>query len=129
PPPSEQQAITKALSDADSYIESLRKLIAKKRLLKQGAMQKLLTPKDNWTTKSIGEIANKIIGEGTPPRNIKEYWNGDIPWVTVKDFNSFNKHSTQESITSIGLQNSSSRIVPKGEIIIATRIGLGEISI
>ncbi len=41
----EQEAIAGALSDADAYIESLEKLIAKKRLIKQGAMQELLTGK------------------------------------------------------------------------------------
>jgi restriction endonuclease S subunit len=41
----EQEAIAEALSDADAYIESLEQLIAKKRRIKQGAMQELLTGK------------------------------------------------------------------------------------
>jgi type I restriction enzyme S subunit len=45
PPPKEQEAIAKALTDADALIESLEQLLAKKRLLKQGAMQELLTGK------------------------------------------------------------------------------------
>jgi len=45
PPIAEQQAIAEALSDADAYIESLDALIAKKRQIKQGAMQELLTGK------------------------------------------------------------------------------------
>ncbi|MDE1902064.1 MAG: restriction endonuclease subunit S [Alphaproteobacteria bacterium] len=59
----EQQAIAEALSDADGLIESLEKLIAKKRLIKQGAMQVLLTGKKRlpgfkgkWITKSLGEL-------------------------------------------------------------------------
>src|SRR5690606_26416186 len=44
PPLAEQEAIAEALSDADAWIESLEQLIAKKRLIKQGAMQELLTP-------------------------------------------------------------------------------------
>lgn len=65
-PPSlaEQQAIAEALSDADAYIESLERLIEKKRAIKQGAMQELLTGKrrlpgfaGEWETKRLIEIA------------------------------------------------------------------------
>ncbi len=60
----EQQAIAEALSDADALIESLEQLIAKKRHIKQGAMQELLTGKKRlpgfggeWGLKRIEEIA------------------------------------------------------------------------
>ncbi len=46
PTKAEQEAIAEALSDADALIESLEQLIAKKRHLKQGAMQELLTGKN-----------------------------------------------------------------------------------
>ena len=59
PPLAEQEAIAAALSDADAWIESLEQLIAKKRLIKQGAMQELLTPNDDWESKSLFEIADK----------------------------------------------------------------------
>lgn len=64
PPEKEQKAIAEALSDADALIESLEKLIAKKRLIKQGAMQQLLTGRKRlpgfrkeWTTVLLGQIA------------------------------------------------------------------------
>lgn len=53
---SEQEAIAEALSDADAWIESLEQLIAKKHLIKQGAMQELLTPKEDWEVKKLGEV-------------------------------------------------------------------------
>jgi len=59
PPLPEQEAIAEALSDADAWIASLEQLIAKKRLIKQGAMQELLTPRDDWESKSLFEIADK----------------------------------------------------------------------
>lgn len=59
----EQQAIAEALSDIDGLIAALDKKIAKKRLIKQGAMQQLLTGKkrlpgftDPWVEKKLGEI-------------------------------------------------------------------------
>lgn len=55
PPLPEQEAIAEALSDADAWIESLEQLIAKKRLIKQGAMQELLTPKEDWEVKKLGD--------------------------------------------------------------------------
>lgn len=56
PPLAEQEAIAEALSDADAWIESLEQLIAKKRLIKQGAMQELLTPKEDREMKKLGEV-------------------------------------------------------------------------
>lgn len=56
PPLPEQEAIAGALSDADAWIESLEQLIAKKRLIKQGAMQELLMPKEGWEVKKLGEV-------------------------------------------------------------------------
>lgn len=52
----EQTAIATALSDADALISRLEKLIAKKRNIKQGAMQKLLQPKEGWEVKKLGEV-------------------------------------------------------------------------
>lgn len=52
----EQTAIATALSDTDQYITHLEKLIAKKRDIKQGAMQELLKPKEGWGVNTYGEI-------------------------------------------------------------------------
>jgi type I restriction enzyme S subunit len=56
PPLPEQEVIAEALSDADAWIESLKQLIAKKRLIKQGAMQELLSPNEDWEVKKLGEV-------------------------------------------------------------------------
>ncbi|MBM4422406.1 MAG: hypothetical protein FJ030_03310 [Chloroflexi bacterium] len=64
PSPTEQEAIAEALSDADALIEALEQLLAKKRQVKQGAMQELLTGKKRvvesgkWEVKSFGELFN-----------------------------------------------------------------------
>ncbi len=62
----EQTAIANALSDADALIQSLTRLIAKKRQIKQGAMQTLLNPyengrlKEGWMLKKLGDICENI---------------------------------------------------------------------
>jgi type I restriction enzyme S subunit len=64
PTKTEQTAIASALSDADALIQSLSRLIAKKRQIKQGAMQALLNPyengrlKEGWVVKKLGEVAD-----------------------------------------------------------------------
>ena len=60
PTKAEQSAIANALSDADTLISSLEKLIEKKRNIKQGAMQQLLKPKKGWVVKKLGEICTKV---------------------------------------------------------------------
>jgi type I restriction enzyme S subunit len=70
----EQEAIAGALSDADAWIESLEQLIAKKRQIKQGAMQELLTGKrrlpgfsGQWETKRLGDHC-RFLRNGTNSR-------------------------------------------------------------
>lgn len=70
PPPKEQKAIAQALSDADALIESLESLIAKKRAIKQGAMQELLSGRrrlpgfsKRWETKKIGDVLSIMHGK------------------------------------------------------------------
>lgn len=57
PPKPEQNAIATALSDADALISATERLIAKKKAIKQGAMQELLKPKEGWEEKALGEVA------------------------------------------------------------------------
>ncbi|MDP2078287.1 MAG: restriction endonuclease subunit S [Sulfuricurvum sp.] len=101
----EQQLIATALSDTDALIESLEKLIAKKRQIKQGAMQELLTPKEGWEVKKLGEVGDIVTGS-TPPTQNKEYWNGSIPWITPTDISNFEKniYSSDREISHAGLR-------------------------
>ena len=82
--------------------------------------------KEGWTYKKLGEVCN-IIGGGTPDKKNHSFYNGLIPWATVRDMNCEVLSSTEFSITEDGLNNSASHIIKKGEIIIATRVGLGKI--
>ena len=132
PPPKEQRAIAEALGDVDALLGGLERLIAKKRDLKQAAMQQLLTGQTRlpgftgeWETKLLGDILEKIVGGGTPSRANPAFWGNEIPWVTVKDFATFNPRHTQESITRLGLRNSASHLIPAGTLITSTRMALG----
>jgi len=69
----EQTAIATALSDADGLITSLEKLIAKKRNIKQGAMQELLRPKEGWVVKRLGEVCTLSKSKINPITSDKNY--------------------------------------------------------
>lgn len=86
PPLPEQQAIAKVLSDTDTWIESLEKLIAKKRLIKQGAMQELLTPKEGWEEFRLDYYGYFTSGNGFP-LIFQGRKNGQFPFYKVSDFN------------------------------------------
>ena len=73
----------------------------------------------------------EVIGGGTPKTSNPNYWNGDIPWLSVKDFGNDKKYvyETEKYITKLGLMTSSTKLLDKGDIIISARGTVGEIAI
>lgn len=115
----EQTAIAEALSDVDSLIFSLQKLIEKKKAIKQGAMQELLTGKKRlsgfsgeWNQFRLGEMT-EIYSGGTPSTTISEYWGGSIPWMSSGELNNKKIYDVEGRITQKGMQNSSAHLIPK----------------
>ena len=115
----EQAAIAKALSDVDSLTSSLQKLIEKKKAIKQGAMQELLTGKKRlpefsgeWNQFRLGEMT-EIYSGGTPSTTISEYWGGSIPWMSSGELNNKKIYDVEGRITQKGMQNSSAHLIPK----------------
>lgn len=72
----------------------------------------------DWSINKIEEISIVTSG-GTPSRSVREYWSGNIPWVTTSlvDFNVINE--AKEFITQVGLDNSSAKLFPKDTILMA----------
>src|SRR5690606_21962520 len=69
----------------------------------------------------------KLVGGGTPSTSIPEYWDGEIPWLSVVDFNNDNRwvSTAEKSITDLGLKKSSTKLLNKGDIIISARGTVG----
>ena len=93
PPLAEQQRIAEALSDMDELIASLEKLIAKKKAIKQGAMQELLTGKrrlpgfsGEWEIRAISSLGKFVSGNGFP-LEFQGHQVGKYPFYKVSDFN------------------------------------------
>lgn len=87
----EQTAIATALSDADALISRLETLVAKKRAIKQGAMQHLLEPKEGWEVKKLGEVAEVRDGTHQTPK----YVESGIPFYSVESVTSNNFYNTK----------------------------------
>ena len=134
----EQQSIAKALADIDAHIQKTEQIVAKKKAIKQGAMQELLTGKkrlpgfaDKWIMRTIGDIAC-IESGGTPSTTVGSYWNGKISWCTPTDITENRSKyigNTEKTITKEGVLNSSAKLLPKGTILLCTRATIGESSI
>lgn len=81
-----------------------------------------------WQSATLGKVLARAEGGGTPPRDVEGYWNGDIPWASVKDIVKGNGSIPEETITAAGLANSTSRIVAAGTNIFAARMGVGAVT-
>lgn len=82
---------------------------------------------NSWRWARLGELALGINSGGTPSKNNLSFWNGDIPWASVKDLGfGVPLTSTQDRITSAGLE-AGSFLAKAGSILVCTRMGLGKI--
>lgn len=133
----EQSRIAEALSDTDELISSLEKLIAKKKAIKQGAMQQLLTGKTRlpgykkeWKTIQIKSLG-KMMGGGTPSTKNADWWNGFIPWISSSDLSeeSINNITITRFITQEAINSSATILCPQKSILIVTRVGVGKVAI
>ena len=129
----EQHRIASALTSIDNLISSLGKLIEKKKNIKQGAMQQLLTGgtrlkgfDEPWMEHTIDELFD--LGNGyTPSKSNPAYWtNGTIPWFRMEDIRTNGRilkdsiqHVTPEAVKGNGLY-------PKYSIILSTPATIGE---
>lgn len=80
----------------------------------------------DWEVKKISDISEDLISGGTPSTKIEIYWNGDIPWMTSEHINGRTVTKGQRNITKEGLENSASNLVPKENLLVATRVGIGK---
>lgn len=90
---------------------------------------KTKTNLSTWRKVSLIDCID-LIGGGTPKTSVTEYWDGNIPWLSVKDFNNDNRYvyTTEKHISEKGLANSSTKLLQKDDIIISARGTVGELA-
>jgi type I restriction enzyme S subunit len=79
-----------------------------------------------WQTKNLGDVCD-VVGGGTPSKDKPAFYSGDIPWATVRDLKQEVITSTEFKITKEAVKSSATNIIPSGNVVIATRVGLGKI--
>ena len=123
----EQNAIAGALSDADAWIESLEQLIAKKRQIKQGAMQELLTGKrrlpgfsGKWEKKRLGEIVD------TDPENLGSDTRPDYAfnYISLEDVDTGTLRSYSEQVFQTAPSRARRRLRPNDVLVSTVRPNL-----
>ncbi|MCB9778542.1 MAG: restriction endonuclease subunit S [Alphaproteobacteria bacterium] len=146
PPRAEQAGIAQLLEHLEVQSDATEELIRKLEIQKQGVMRRMLVGGDrperelkdlpdrwvfgrvaegiariptDWQLVRLTTVARLESGH-TPSRRRPEYWDGDIPWLSMSD--SFRMadltvlESTQ-SVTELGIANSSARLLPKDTVI------------
>jgi type I restriction enzyme, S subunit len=81
-----------------------------------------------WPVARLGDEVT-IKGSGTPSRRRTEFYQGDIPWATIKDLTDLYLERTEEHITQEALDSSAANLIPASNVILATRVGLGKVAI
>ncbi len=134
PPLPEQRRIAAALGDMDKLIDNLSKRIEKKKAIKQGAMQELLTGKKRlsgfegmWLTKELGQLVTMFSG-GTPPSREASYYGGGIPWVSIGDITVAGKwiRTTEKTLSASGFNACSARMYPPMSLLFAMYASIGK---
>ena len=134
PPVEEQQRIARSLSTLDNLIKASNEKLELLKAHKKGLMQQLLAPINGggnycvprlrfpefnntkeWEIKKLGEIATTFSG-GTPSISRKQYYGGDIPFIRSGEIKGT---KTELSLTQLGVDNSSAKLVCAGTILYA----------
>lgn len=122
----EQEEIARTLSQFDTYIDDLAELIEKKKGIRDGALEDLISGKtrirgfcSERKEYSINDITCAVITGGTPSTARKEYYGGDIPWLSSTEIHQKRITKPTAYITEMGLQKSSAKIAPEKSVLIA----------
>jgi type I restriction enzyme S subunit len=131
PTEAEQRAIATALSNVDALIAGLERLIAKKRDIKQAAMQQLLTGQTRlpgfsgeWAVKRMGEIAEISMGR-TPPRLNTALWGPGHVWLSIADLHGKVVSESKEQITNLAA--STMTAARKGTLLMSFKLSIGRL--
>ncbi|HDA4928826.1 TPA: restriction endonuclease subunit S [Staphylococcus aureus] len=136
----EQVRIGNFFSKLDRQIELEEQKLELLQQQKKGYMQKIFSQelrfKDEngndypkWEEKKIEDIASQVYGGGTPNTKIKEFWNGDIPWIQSSDVkvNDLILQQCNKFISKNSIELSSAKLIPANSIAIVTRVGVGKL--
>lgn len=81
-----------------------------------------------WASAKLGQVAKEMFGGGTPSTKNPSFWQGSIPWLTSKSLgDSIYLTAGEKTISEEAVRKSATHIVPAGNLIFATRVGVGKV--
>ncbi len=127
---SEQRAIATLLTSLDDKIDLLHRQNATLEAMAETLFRQWFVEeaKEVWVETNLFDSI-ELIGGGTPKTENAEYWDGNIKWLSCGDISTNHKNfivRTEKSITEIGLQNSSAKLLPKFSTVISARGTVGK---
>ena len=133
----EQKKIGILLKNLDAKIEILDNKLQMCQNFKKYLMQQIFTQKlrfnftDGWKVVKLETLIKKGKAGGTPSSTNLDYYNGDIPFLSIKDMTEQGKYivKTEKSITNEGLNNSSAWIIPKYSLLYSIYASIGLVAI
>lgn len=128
----EQKKIGSFFKDLDDTIALHQQELEVLKQAKHGFLQKMFPEEgmtipeirfsefhEQWELKTLGEVLDSIYNGQTPSRNRKDFWNGNINWLSSGELNRGVVKTTIEKITEFGQRNANLKIVPKNTFVIA----------
>ena len=133
PPLAEQRRIVAAIEEhfsrLDAAEESLRRGRTRFGALTLAALGKAI--EGDWPIKGLGEVC-EIVSGSTPRTTVREYWGGDIPWITPDDLSGYAEKTIARgarSLTPAGYESCSTHLVPAGTALYTSRAPIGYVAI
>ena len=78
---------------------------------------------EHWKMKKV-KFSFKLVGGGTPSKERRDFWDGEIPWVSPKDMKADFIYSTEDNITEKGLRNSATALIQADSLLMVVRSGI-----
>ena len=119
PPLSVQQEIVAEIEGYQKIIDGARQVVEN--------YEPKIKVEEGGEVVELGDVCEKILSGGTPSTEIVEYWNGDIPWITSADILGLNEVKPRRFITKQAIEKSATNLIPKNNLIVVTRVGLGKV--
>ena len=80
-----------------------------------------------WQMVSLRDACDAILSGGTPSTKQDEFWNGEMPWITSADIKDIKTAEPKRFITQEAIEQSATNLIPKGNLVVVTRVGLGKL--
>ena len=84
---------------------------------------------EHWEVVRLADVGKEFFSGGTPSTKTPEYWGGNIEWTTSACIDGLHLRHGARGITGAGLRKSSTKIVPRDNLIVGTRVGVGKVAI